>query len=618
MPESLVSTRTKRANAGGRLKKLLREEKAATGITGDEDIDLLFQEDDEDAEFNEGDEVIRYGSDGEVIQDAESEEEQDEEEKEEEGEVEEEEGEDDQSEAANADSDEMFSDSEDSDASEDSDVGEKELQRQERQRRKEKLKKSRQIPQIKKPAIKSATPKIKKKYTAPEPDTLLSETRRQSSRSTVVQNKLELVEKLREEEARRATLKPVHRVHYVELTQEEKLEEALETEKYNTSTLNKYQEQEIEKKKKQRALQLSRRKKLHNVVSFTTLEKFVTILEEHEYEKFLLTRDKLKKKDRRGRKSDKQKREELEAKLTEERRRQRLKELEESKKQKLEADLKVEEAEKPEVAEREVEIVENDIEMKDEATETKETMDLKEVTEIIEEKEDEDNDIGMTDVTVKEEVKTVKFTEEIDEKIESSRDNTVEPEVEYEGPLQKVGINLISFENKLKVHEIKDYLFGNDSNLGPSRRFKDLEPLIRIQKNEDELKYFQSLDSKLKLPDFQILEKYFPKFGEFNKIKTEQIIPEETQDIKVQLSTPAPTGIYLPNGNKKICLITGKPAMYFDPKTGMPYSSVESYKVIKSIQEGKFAWGDFRLGGGYFEDREEIRHAKGVPEGFDV
>jgi vacuolar protein sorting-associated protein 72 len=733
MPQdSLVATRERRDNAGSRLKQLLRQEHAATGVPGDEDIDLLFVEDEDDDEFNEGDDVESYGptvdGDDEDSDERDSDEQVERSERDEllgveEGEEEEEDDVDEDQRKA-GDSDEMFSDSEDSDDTEESDTGEKELQKQERQKKKEKQKKSRQIPKIKQAAT-STKPKIRKKYVAPEPETLLSETRRQSSRTTVVQNKLDLVEKLRDEEARRASLKPVAKIEYREMTQEERLEEALETEKYNTSTLNKYQEQEIEKKKRQRALQLSKRKRLHDVVSFTTCAKFVTITEEHEFEKFLLTRDKLKKKDRRGRKSDKQKKEEIEEKLREERKRQRLEELDgeqAAKKIRLDesADIKVESIEEPakanvdenkdglineevklaedgkdEVIEEgsveKDEVIEEGSVEKDEVIEdgsvekdesnSREDAELSEKVEAdpktgdkedhavepieVDEapaqdsapieteegeekrKEEEDEDVSAVknehdvvqklslnvnnEPVVKDEgaevtnVKAVTFIDESQETTQiptieptpSSREPTLEPpELEYEGPEQKVGVNLISFENKLRMHEIKSYLLGPDSILGPSRRFKDLEPLIHIQKSANELEQFQSLDSKLKLPDLSILDKCFPKFGEFNKVKTEQIIPEATRDIQIQLTTPAPTGVYLPNGNKKLCLITGKPAVYFDPKTGMPYSSVESYKTIQKIQEGSFVWGDFRKGGAYFEERENVTHAKGVPEGF--
>ncbi|KAJ1567108.1 Vacuolar protein sorting-associated protein 72 [Nowakowskiella sp. JEL0078] len=41
---------------------------------------------------------------------------------------------------------------------------------------------------------------------------------------------------------------------------------------------------------------------------------------------------------------------------------------------------------------------------------------------------------------------------------------------------------------------------------------------------------------------------------------------------------------------KQICPITGEPAKYVDPKTGVPYANQEAHRIIQSLLEGQFAW----------------------------
>ncbi|KIL62205.1 hypothetical protein M378DRAFT_81541 [Amanita muscaria Koide BX008] len=41
---------------------------------------------------------------------------------------------------------------------------------------------------------------------------------------------------------------------------------------------------------------------------------------------------------------------------------------------------------------------------------------------------------------------------------------------------------------------------------------------------------------------------------------------------------------------KHICPITGKQAMYFDPRTGVPYANVEAFKVLTGLLEHEYIW----------------------------
>ena len=172
--------------------------------------------------------------------------------------------------------------------------------------RQEKLKKKKQKKQNLIPTIKQAQPKspVKKKQRRIHlitSDSLLTSNRRSSSRAAAVESKQALVDKLKESEARRAKYVHVERKKHVELTQEERLAEAVETEKANVESLNRFREQEIVKKERQRQLLLLKRVKLQNVIRIVSKEYFTKPIEEvtdarRRYEEYLKLRKKLGKK----------------------------------------------------------------------------------------------------------------------------------------------------------------------------------------------------------------------------------------------------------------------------------------------------------------------------------
>lgn len=274
--DSLVATRARRANAGSRLKLLIELEERASGVQqlmiyteDDENVQLLFQEDENDEEFEEPDVSGEEDDEGDNSQPEDGEEESlrpDEENNGSDTEV-----------AVN--SDEMLSDSDLSVSEDDDSEGERELEKEERaKKRKHKLKTI--IPAIKKarPAPVKAPVKPKVKHS----ELLLLSERRASSRKSALQNKQELLEKLQEDESRRAKLTPVVRVKERELTQEERLAEAKETETQNIISLNLFMQQEIVKKERQKLLFQQRRPKLRNVVRLFSAETYVTPLDEIE------------------------------------------------------------------------------------------------------------------------------------------------------------------------------------------------------------------------------------------------------------------------------------------------------------------------------------------------
>ncbi|CAK9440136.1 uncharacterized protein LODBEIA_P42360 [Lodderomyces beijingensis] len=290
--ESLIATRARRANAGSRLKQLIELEEQAPETQAsasrlisedDENVNLLFQEDGDDQDFIDED-VENANLDG----------------------LDEEEGEEDEEEVDQGDggeedtkgnSDEQLSDSDLSASDSDESEGEKELQKQEKisKRRRKTV-----IPTIKKTAEKSPAKK-KRKIELVTSESLLLSNRRSSSRASALESKQALIDRLKESEKRKEKYVHVERKKEKALTQEERLAQAVETEKENIESLNRFKEQEIVKKERQRLSLLSKRVKLQNVLRFTTRAEFVTPMEEvaearHQYELYMRKRKRLGKK----------------------------------------------------------------------------------------------------------------------------------------------------------------------------------------------------------------------------------------------------------------------------------------------------------------------------------
>lgn len=295
MDDSLVATRKRRANAGLRLKHLIElEEQASQGIQAiaqaltedDENVNLLFEEDENDDEFVDFD-VDNANLDG-IDQEDEEEDEEDRDQDDDDrasGEIS----------ASDTDSphslrkrsqddanlDDVFSDSEISASDDDESEGERELARNETAGKKKRQKRSALVPAIKKTFTLQPDELAKKpKNHLVSSTTLLMADRRSSSRSAAVESKQALVQRLKESEQRRASFVPVIREVHVELTQEEKLAEAIETERLNVLSLNLFREQEFVKKEHHRVALMSKRKKLVNVIRLNSQEAYVSPTEE--------------------------------------------------------------------------------------------------------------------------------------------------------------------------------------------------------------------------------------------------------------------------------------------------------------------------------------------------
>lgn len=776
MEDSLVLTRARRANAGSRLKQLLELEEQAADIQSsvgqiitedDENVNLLFQEDADDQEFME-------------LQLEEEEEEEEVEEGDGDGDGEEAEGEAssptpgrelDQllsEDEVKIDSDDVLSDSEMSLSDTDEEEGEKQLQEQEKIK-KRKIKKSLSyIPAIKKAKtdpIKQPreTPVKKPKSDMFSSESMLLSLRRSSSRAAAVENKQAVVKRLKESEKRRAAQVPVVRIKERELTQEERLEEAIETEKANVLSLNQFREQEIVKNEYRKQLLLLKRAKLKNVVRFITKETLVTPLDDINQARIVYELNNPKSKSGRRKKGTfsfdtdpnprlpgkvdpelpyyRKEMEEKEKQEAEEKREdsnylkegkdEELKQGEEEhneepndskeeedkeqtsneegkgeKEKEKEDNAKLKEKDEGLLSEANGEMTDSEsidqgIKMDDEEKETvdiemnvedqangektqeidgdsggkmQQTTANQQESENSEESEDGDKidsaegakiehsenkqDNINSESPIKEtqgseanrELKRVKFNlDEPSQEPPSSKgtpipENSIEVEennIVFEGPAHKVARNmiyLIDFDEddrnmRLSDQNVKAILFGEQATLPASRFLTETTTILKIgnvenpyaivKEERDEM--FESIDDITEDSAMFDELKRLPRLG-----VAEEFVEEEEEDTKeeeaiINIKTEAPTGLYLPNGNKKNCLITGAEVKYFDPSNGMPYSSVETYKVLKAIEQGNIPWynvtSEFNSWGGaevYLGSRDgSVRHAKGVPEGFD-
>lgn len=708
--DSLVSTRARRANAGSRLKKLIEleeqsiEERASVVYTeDDENVNLLFQEDENDEEFagsSQDEDEVALGDGDEASENASSSEDASDTSKK-------------RKHDPQPDADEDLSDSELSETDSDESEGEKELKRQERARKTKMRRKNNVVPTIRQPkkpmaiSIKQSKPhKPRMEFTV---QSLLSG-KRASSRSTVMESKQALAKRLKADEERRALLQPVVRPKEVEMTQEERLAEAVETERQNVLSLNQFREQEIVKKEHQRRNLMLKRVKLKNVVRLLSEEDYVTPLDEitearKVYEKLL---------QRHRRKPGRKKKIEPETPLP---RKpgdidadlpwvKREKEMQ-AQEQKLAAESRVEESntkdENAVMADPRLGKNEADTSSESQARSREEEdpvpsnpsdassrsnnphlPESNNVTDIVqdgqalktepleaegEDAEGEDAETqssvapastsstnghnrqdGEMESTRQLPGKIVRFTDDVDDHESSAtpqqEDSTIvksdgsdvdTPDEVFEGPPQKVSRNwviLLDFdEERLYQRHIKSILFGKQSLLPATRRFKDLKQIAKIGEIDNPYAVAVQKKDDLFEPALNLTEddvlfeelRRLPKFGDFEDFVEEVEENNEQVTSEIRLQTEAPTSLYLPNGNKKHCLITGTEVKYFDPANGIPYSSVDTYRLLKQIEQGTIPWYSFdddaNDNGGadfYLGSREGTRHAKGVPEGFDA
>lgn len=298
--EALVATRSRRKNAGSRLRQLLEqeapledEENIFMEVEGDEEFDLEAEEKRQrkikerrkkklkrklsaNNKESKGDNNNNANDDPETSQMEENTDTDGPLNNDNTKDIEEDEDDDDDSNKIE-DDDDVFSDSDsDSDGKSDEEEGEKELQRQIQQDKKNKRTKFKVPPIIAKRPISNSSSEVKeKKRKFPTSAQLLDSRRRSSSRTAAVQNREAVIKRLEESEKRRAKYQPVEKPKIHHLTQEERLKEAEITEQKNILSLNRFKEQEYLKKKKQRAAMLARRPHLTSVISYISTSRLI-------------------------------------------------------------------------------------------------------------------------------------------------------------------------------------------------------------------------------------------------------------------------------------------------------------------------------------------------------
>lgn len=680
-PEYIMTSRERRANAGNKLKKLLQEElevnQVRTSGLDDDDLNLLFQEEDDDGDF----EVHSKGTDAEDSDEG-GQELQDQS---------------DLESAAILDTDMMFSESDSEvEAQEellDADAGEKELERQNRLKRRKIARKKRNIAVIRKKSSSKAQTEVneesssrKRTYEEVRAESLLADERRTSKRSSVIANKMKVYEKLAEAEIKRKQIqerlkKQKENSQKHVLTQEDRLRIAKETEIHNTQSLNLYREQEIYNKQKRLASQQRQKLKfkpeeiiLRHLATTWLVTPLMEIEDKAHWDYQLQKRDKKKKKpQKRGpRTHNHQNSSEIKNDKSE-----NVSLVSDSAPIKTESDTESKKSQKAQnhgsenryvddhcidgttvkenILPEQVTVVEAPLLPNDDENKTPDL-----VKELITE------DSGMTSIQDSEKIandeaefksmtpKQASLTESVESQsidIKTIQDDINEDKAQsipenreldfanknddtttYEGPEQLISKSFITVYkypdgtiSELASHKV---LFGEQWSLSTSKPV-EVETIFKSVHN-NELKPFTSSSI---VDDISILDN-FPAFGEYDKKVVQQVADSSDKHAVIKLKTEPPSGVFLPNGTRKKCLINDKLCQYFDPKNGVPYSDLDAYKVIKCIQEPKddegestnkdnndgeanytiFKWYGFESGGLFLNLTQ--RPAKGVPDNF--
>lgn len=251
-----TEVRSARANRGNNLLKLIRQEKDlidqndnSTAVNNEDVIQLLFQEeeDDEDMEVN-NDEL---NSNDDKFSETDS-----------------------------------YSEDESSDYEESDDEISRKRKSKQQIKNKSSLKKNKYVPILVKRKTKPSG--SKKEKPAAESyqnfDLLNTDNRRTSTRKSALENRLKVHQSLKEKEANRIKNFEKHNIWKskkveVELTQEDRMEQALETEKINTASLQRFREVEIYQKLQREEQQLRKKIKFKNfekILRFSSEESLVT------------------------------------------------------------------------------------------------------------------------------------------------------------------------------------------------------------------------------------------------------------------------------------------------------------------------------------------------------
>ena len=661
--DSIIATRERRANAGSRLRSLLEAEEPL------EDEDNIFLEFEDDVDYED----IKEQEGDEEEQD-EEEEEQEEQEGEGEGEVEQE-----VEEIISAsrkrkldEDDENFSSdsgSEDENEAEEEDVGEKELQNEQReQHRREEQRKKQKMFEIKiKPT--ATEPKKKKKFVPRQTaEQLLSGVRRVSQRAAAVKNTHDVIQRLQESEARRAAfaVKMSKHPNYQakekvrKLTQEERLAEAKITEAKNIASLNKYFEQEEERKQRQRAAMLARRVPMTHVIRYFSTTKLVPpriIFQRPPIKDIASSFNATTSTSATNEENIKQEVNEnegesiakpeggepnipqqdgtleskmdgavVEAKSVEEnigvievvQDSKNIEHISETKSEHLmdidPAEMEVKNENESNENRANNEVQENGVEERDgkqahgdlavedfrpEEAEARQADETKLETAAQPNGEDKS--------TLEQETKLEKLDEESEarpEEATKTADMKADGEIKVENETRSDGKVELGNETKLEGDGMNGTVQSamDKENLSPSKS------IIKEESEKNEKKLIKP--PKVEGPHLLRLRNTvsllnFPDEIDYTKIRVKSTLLG-SQAIRHPPPLLKPSSL--------VCAITGRPAKFRDPSSGLPYLNIEAYKMIKLVKEGMLTWNN-DMGGAYIGLRNQ-RHATGVPPGF--
>ncbi|ANB13462.1 putative vacuolar protein sorting protein [Sugiyamaella lignohabitans] len=650
--DSIIATRARRSNAGNRLRSLLEaeepledEENIFMEFEDDQEFEIKEDEDDgEDGEDDEGEDdsgneglgdtvdVDEAALNGSQSQDRHMKNKRSHDE-------------------VDGDADDSnFSDSDDSSiegGDSDEDEGEKELQRrnreEKRQQQKLKQKKMLQLPTFKQPKAHTVqkAPKLKKQF-APLSENLLATHRRVSKREATVRNKQDIIERLQEQEARKANyVAPVVK-KVRKMTQEEKLAEAKITEEKNTASLNYFFAQEEERKQRRRAAMLAKRVPMKSFIRYISATKLIppkrifnrrapiTVFHDMGKEKAIqvISEDcKLERKDEENLKGDN-----------------------------LNSDTTDEHKASDYTAKKD---------KGDDGVMGSGTADQSEgsgtgidggsVTEPM------DDRMEVVQNHDKSKVQFIYRTSDsvLDGNIDASDKNPSEPQpriIENQPSHVKSKVEIVDVEKDLEadpsletVEQSKDILMQDSKDVGSlgltgqQDDSKESEPITfeaSGQESNEKLQTDKDIkeDSKTDVESDEVRVKIEDENEEPEDVDVPKILklqgpysirskntislvnfPESTDlsDTKTKVILFGPASLTRPHPPKHRgpCAVTGLPSKYMDPQTSIPYSSMEAYKILSLVKRGFLTW-NCEFGGLYTGLRDSQRHANGVPEGF--
>lgn len=639
--ESIIATRQRRSNAGNRLKSLLAaeepledDEQIFLEIEGDDEFDPDMQDDELEQVDSEDSDQEKWGEGDMIASGQEDNDEYPERETVFKGSKK-------RSRVEQEEEDENFSSSSESSDHEESDqeAGEKELQKQQRL---EKRKKRRmELPFLRKKQSSAGTsaPDRKKSKSATAnsvllASNLLASARRVSKRASAVRNKEEVIQRLQEQEARRAQYVAPMIKKQQALTQQERLEEAKITEQRNIASLNMYVEQEEIRRQKQRAAMQAKRVPMRAIIRFVSSTRFIA-------PRRIFIRSDIdmtvhKPGDKRIEPKTEEKIESNEAP----------KEKDESAKHEEKQSAVDEHTKDDSKEDPGHNRPENDQETNNKVTEEVNKVDGEESEDKNEEEnnqemEQENKEVDHLEESAagetNQEESVTKDTNEV--KIETNDDDNdtgekAEADDNHTGNLsEKSPADDIVAIRKSRSAEPSADAVVNDEVLIEGEKSESDKP-VKEQQGESSLEQPEIVSETVVVKDEEQVKKeepavippyLLPVQGPYvcrtrntvNLLEFPSDFQYSRQAVKALLLGPRVlrTGI-MPAAKSLRCALTGGKAKYIDPSSGVPYGSLQAYKALKQIEANEYAWIT-EFGGMFSGLRNGQRHARGVPEGFD-